>query len=114
MQSLAIVPSLDKFKDRGFVFGDCFELFKNALSFQGCVKTLDDSIILAIANPTHTHLALFGCKQRSIGFTGVLTAMVSRVQNAWQMAVANRQSAHNLLHHTDIHAVVHRPTHNAA
>ena len=80
MQPLAIVPNLDKFKDGGFGFCPGFELFKGALSFQGCVETLHSGVIIAIASPAHAHLALYDRQQLSICFTGVLTTAIGVVK----------------------------------
>ena len=56
MQTLAIVPNLDVFKDGGARLGMCGELVSDTFCFEGAEETFSNSIVVAIADSAHAGL----------------------------------------------------------
>ena len=76
MQTLAIVPNLNVFKDRGACQGVCCKLSGNAFSFQCAKETLSDCIVITVTNSTHARLDVPVCQTALVGSTGILAALI--------------------------------------
>ena len=61
MQTLAIVPNLNVFKDGGACLGTCGKLVGDTFCLEGAKETLSHRIVIAIAGSTHARLDVPVC-----------------------------------------------------
>ena len=76
MQTLAIVPNLNIFKDGGTCLGVCGERVGDTFCFEGAKETLSDCIVVAVSHSAHAGLDIPVCQAALVGSTGILAALI--------------------------------------
>src|SRR5512141_2500996 len=80
VQTLPIVPSLNVLKDSGASLRTGIKLMICTFSFEGAEKAFHSRIVKAIADPTHTDLALISGQALLIQIAGVLATLIRVMQ----------------------------------
>ena len=80
MQTLAIVPSFDEFKDGRASLSSRREGLAGTFGFERAEKALHDRIVKAISGTAHADLALGMGQGLLIGLAGILAALIRMMQ----------------------------------
>ena len=114
MQTLAIVPSFDEFKDGRASLGSRGEGLAGTFGFERAEKALHDRIVKAISDTAHTDLAVIIRQSLLIGFAGVLTALIRMMQQARRGLTPQHGHLQGLFHQRSLHVIGHGPAHDLA
>ena len=76
MQTLAIVPNLNVFKDGGACLGMGGKLASDTFCFEGAEETFRHCIVVAVPDSAHARLNAPVCQTALVGSAGVLAALI--------------------------------------
>src|SRR5512138_682519 len=80
VQALAIVPSFDVLEDGGASLGSGGKGVIGTFSLEGGEKAFRDGIVIAVADPAHTDLALKGGQALLVESASVLATLIGMMQ----------------------------------
>src|SRR5512145_2614201 len=80
MQTLAIVPNLNVFKDGGTCLGMGSELASGTFCFESTKETFRHGIVITVADSAHAGLDMPVGEGALVGSTGVLAALIGMMQ----------------------------------
>ncbi len=80
MQTLAIVPNLNVFKDCGACLGMGCKLTGDTFRFQRTEETFRDCVVVTVANPAHAQLNVRACQNALVAGAGVLAALIGMMK----------------------------------
>ena len=112
VQTLAIVPSFDVFKEGCAGLSPRGKALAGTFGFERAEKALHGCVVKAISNPAHTDLAVVGRQRILIRFAGVLAALIRMMQQALGWVAFQHGHLQRLFHQRSFHVIGHGPAHD--
>jgi hypothetical protein len=114
MQTLAIVPNLNVFKDGGACLGMCDELVGDTFRFESAKETFCHRIVVAVSDSAHAGLDVAVCQSVLVGSTGILAALIRMMKQRgiWLAGVQGHMQGG--FHESCVHVCGHSPAHHFA